>query len=87
MYKARTVVLGLGTGFARAAQLARSYTTGLTLGTVFARALIFGRARTAALSLGVAGFARIPFDVLNRMTGGGGGTTIIKRVMNIVFDD
>jgi hypothetical protein len=73
--------------FSRRAEIVRSFTaTGLGVATPLVRAVIAVRT-FAAQGAGVAsGRVEMPFTALNRITGGGGGTTIVKKIIQI-FDD
>lgn len=72
--------------FSRRTAASRAFTVALALDTGFARAVISARTFTTSLTLTAKGRVQMAFEVLNRIVGGGGGTTIVKKIFHI-FDD
>lgn len=82
---AKTATLTLTGLMTRTVLASRAFTTGITLGTVFGRSVISARSFSTNIILSAKGRVDMAFEALNRIVGGG-GSTIIKRVIHI-FDD
>ena len=81
----KVAVLSLVATMTRRVTSVRAFTTAITLNTAFARAVTTVRGFSTSIALTARGRVDMAFTVLNRITGGG-GTTIIKRIIQI-FDD
>jgi hypothetical protein len=81
----KTTAAALAASVTRSVQANRAFTVAATLGTIFNPSIISARSFTQNLTFATFARVDIPISALNRITGG--GTTIVKKVFNYVFDD
>ena len=83
---AKVAALSLSAAATRTLVASRAGTAALSLGVAFARSVNSARAFSTALAPLASGLVQMPLHVLNRIVGGG-GTTVIRKVMLAIFDD